>query len=99
MLKEASRLNLKTNKLSASFCPRLNRADWITDGVPPPPQPLISFHSKKDHLEFFNLLSFRNGIIFMKYSRAGVFFLITVREKGGREGGEERGGGGGLEDW
>ena len=35
----------------------------------------------------------------MKYSRAGVFFLITVREKGGREGGEERGGGGGLEDW
>ena len=35
----------------------------------------------------------------MKYSRAGVFFLITVREKGGGEGGEGRGGGGGLEDW
>ena len=54
---------------------------------PPPPQPLISFPSKKDHLEFFNLLSFRNGMIFMKFSRAGVLFLVTVRENGGGKGG------------
>ena len=33
-------------------------------------------------------------MIFMKYSWAGVFFLVTVREKGGGEG---KGGRGGVE--
>ena len=32
----------------------------------------------------------------MKFSRAGVLFLVTVRENGGGKGG---GGRGGLEDW
>ena len=36
----------------------------------------------------------------MKFSRAGVFLLVTVRENGGGKGGGGRGGGrGGLGDW
>ena len=37
-------------------------------------------------------------MIFMKFSRAGVFLLVTVRENGGGKGGVG-GGRGGLEDW